>query len=351
MPVLRKIYEDLTGGVKSGWAKSLNTPPGTHVPDLPAKTPIAERVGDTAGAIAAVVVGDKSRRFVWLHNHPLGTQASIGYGLGDAINAKVTNEAGGRFVHPALVASALSLGVLPVLSGNVNPLNPLEGGRVAGYSAVFPDVEDPTKTTNPIAEFGARYFLGRKGKLLTPSQGFFNERPDVTPEEYANATQDLGFMGKSFFGLEDNRLASAAVGSSLGALAGAGPGHLIDRAVYGEKLKPGVGKRAKIGGLAGAIAGAMLPEIVQTGFLKGGSNLDGVPTIAQLGYEVPLPALGATLALAAGARYGIPALVKRGVLKGNVKKLGQEYGGVKPSLQEQAREIESREMWENSQYF
>lgn len=350
MPVLRKIYDDLSSGTKSGWNQSLNTPPGVHTPDVPAAESLAYKVGDTAGAIAAGAVGDKARRFVWLHNHQLGTQASIGYGLGDAINARVAKEDGGRFIHPALLASGLSLGVLPVLSGNMNPLNPLEGGRVAGYSAVFPDVEDPTKTTNVAAEFGARYFLGRKGKLLTPSQGFFEERPDVSAEEYAKATNDLGYMGKGFFGMEKNRLASAVLGSSLGALAGAGPGHLVDRAVYGEKLKPGVGKRAKIGGLAGAIAGSMLPEIVQTGFLKGGSNLDGVPTIAQLGYEVPLPALGATLALAAGARYAIPAMVKKGMIKGHVKKPGQEYGGLKPSLQEQAREIESREMWENSQY-
>jgi hypothetical protein len=316
---------------------------------MPKDAPLAAKIGDTMGAIGAGIVGDKARRFVWLHNHPLGTQASIGYGLGDAINARVTSEKGGRYIHPALVASALSLGALPILSGNVDVLNPLEGGRVKGYSAVFADPEDPTKSTNPIAEIGARYFLGRKGKLLTPSQGFFEERPDVTPEEYAKAQHDMGFMSKTFFGLENNRLASAVLGGSLGTLAGAGPGHLVDRAVYGEKLPGGVGKRSKIGALAGAIAGSMLPEIVQTGFLKGGSNLDGVPTMSQLGYEVPLPALGATLALAAGARYGIPALIKRGMIPGRIS--GKSKGSpVRMSLEEEAREIEARELWEQSQY-
>jgi hypothetical protein len=67
--------------------------------------------------------------------------------------------------------------------------------RQPGYKAVLPSENDPTQTTDPIAELGSRYFLGRNGSLL-PYDEFRKERPDVSKAEY-NQYQNYLFSGKS----------------------------------------------------------------------------------------------------------------------------------------------------------
>jgi hypothetical protein len=56
-------------------------------------------------------------------------------------------------------------------------------GGAEGYKAVFPDDEDPSKSTNPVMEVGAKYILGRTGGLL-PWDEFKKVRPDVSKDEY-----------------------------------------------------------------------------------------------------------------------------------------------------------------------
>lgn len=67
--------------------------------------------------------------------------------------------------------------------------------RQPGYKAVLPSENDPTQTTDPIAELGSRYFLGRNGSLL-PYDEFRKERPDVSRAEY-NQYKNYLFSGKS----------------------------------------------------------------------------------------------------------------------------------------------------------
>ena len=62
--------------------------------------------------------------------------------------------------------------------GLVNPL-----GGSDGRKAVFASEEDPTQTSNIVAEIGAKYILGRQGDLL-PYNEFKKIRPDVTQDEY-----------------------------------------------------------------------------------------------------------------------------------------------------------------------
>ncbi len=57
------------------------------------------------------------------------------------------------------------------------------GEGAEGRKAVFPDEEDPTKTSNVLAEVAAKYFLGRQGDLL-PYDEYSKVRPDVSKEDY-----------------------------------------------------------------------------------------------------------------------------------------------------------------------
>ena len=61
-------------------------------------------------------------------------------------------------------------------------LNDVFGGA-EGRKAVFPDEEDPTKTSNVLAEVAAKYILGRQGDLL-PYEEYKKVRPDVSKDDY-----------------------------------------------------------------------------------------------------------------------------------------------------------------------
>ena len=67
------------------------------------------------------------------------------------------------------------------INAGLGLLNPLGGS--GGYEAAIPSKEDPTKTSNVLAEVGAKYLLGRTGNLL-PYNDFVQERPDVSKGEY-----------------------------------------------------------------------------------------------------------------------------------------------------------------------
>lgn len=61
-------------------------------------------------------------------------------------------------------------------------LTNLTGGS-EGRKAVFASEDDPTKSSNAVAEVAAKYFLGRQGDLL-PWEEFKKVRPDVTQDEF-----------------------------------------------------------------------------------------------------------------------------------------------------------------------
>ena len=56
-------------------------------------------------------------------------------------------------------------------------------GGAPGYEAAVPDPEDKSKTSNVIAEVGAKYLMSRTGNLL-PYDEFKEARPDVSKGEY-----------------------------------------------------------------------------------------------------------------------------------------------------------------------
>ena len=67
------------------------------------------------------------------------------------------------------------------INTGIGLMNPFGGQE--GYKAVFPDEEDPNKTSNVVAEVAAKYILGRTGGLL-PWDEFKQVRPDVSKDEY-----------------------------------------------------------------------------------------------------------------------------------------------------------------------
>ena len=67
------------------------------------------------------------------------------------------------------------------INAGLGLLNPMGGNE--GYEAVFADPNDPSKSTNPILEIGAKYILGRTGNLQNWND-FKEARPDVSKDEY-----------------------------------------------------------------------------------------------------------------------------------------------------------------------
>lgn len=183
---------------------------------------------------------------------------------------------------PAAAAVNIGLGLMGSES------NGTITGRQAGYTAALPDELDPRTTSNAIGEIAMRYFVGREGRLMNPSD-FLLERPDVTAAEYAKyrgylsdretdlilfddgkfniagilkGTSDgirgpeISFLGKSA-GLNDTGVpvGSAILGSTLGALAGRNP------RIRGNK--PLVMGSLIGGGLTGLVGGQVLGSTLE----------------------------------------------------------------------------------------
>lgn len=166
------------------------------------------KAAQAAGVVAADLASDGMRNIWWFLNAPQAiAQVAMFQGMRQASekatgpsNAQNPNKGGfdqrnyvganepllkRRSVRMAAAAPAwiaASMGI-----GNFM--------RQPGYKAVLPSENDPTQTTDPIAELGSRYFLGRNGSLL-PYDEFRKERPDVSKAEY-NQYKNYLFSGKS----------------------------------------------------------------------------------------------------------------------------------------------------------
>ena len=173
------------------------------------KTP-GQRAGVAAGAIGADLTQDQLRRFWWLLN---AAQAVGEIGLEEAvyksrpdlyaeetvqtqklnkegkpqfkidqdnIKTPVMEEKARRKYKPGYIQSlAIPAGI--AINTGLGLMSPF--GGAPGYKAALPSEEDPTKTSNPVLEVGAKYFLGRTGNLL-PYSEFVKVRPDVSKDEY-----------------------------------------------------------------------------------------------------------------------------------------------------------------------
>lgn len=301
----------------------------------------AQNIGGFVGRVASDVVGDETRNWIWRNNHPLGISSFAG-----SDTLKVTGMPVG---YQALGGAALALGVMPIASGNFDIGNLGEFGRSKGYQALFADPTDKTKTTNPLGEFTGRYFFGRKGNIL-PYEELVKERPDVTPEMYAAATQSSGFMAKDFFGLQDNPMGAIALGSGIGTVLGAysrrgkysrgedgkikveprvvtapentpiakytptEQPHVADIEALGrfwvespKRVEMGTPENLIAGGIKGAVlgglVGAMVPAAAELGAIKTQKSLSGEDSISLLGYEVPMSAALLTAGAGVGLNY------------------------------------------------
>jgi hypothetical protein len=277
-----------------------------------------EKVAYVAGRVAHDLLTDGSRLPYWAFNHPLaitgaiGEEVAIRSGLspdyavlkkemGDAASSREAIDvefarrngyyhagentgaplALARYAVPALATAAVTLG-----SDNTNYLNPLNGGRTAGFQSILPVEGDTTTSSNPILELGARYLFGRTGRVL-PWEEFHAERPDVSFDDYnryAAYQFDKGPLGLGLVkGTSRNldgepeaammgfRVPLSAAAAGAGALAGSYFGatqadHILNEAIRDkvEAVRP-IGNRRLAGATIGAVLGAVGGKI--TGIL------------------------------------------------------------------------------------
>ena len=93
---------------------------------------------------------------------------------------KATKEWGRRSYNPNVINAAAMLPTALAINEGIGLLD-----RKDGYTATVPGEFDPRKNDgmDAVAEVGARYFLGREGRLLNENE-FRLERPDVSAGEY-----------------------------------------------------------------------------------------------------------------------------------------------------------------------
>jgi len=256
-------------------------------------TPIAEQAAYGAGRVAGSVANDSLRSWWWAYNHPLAIAKTIGTKIPEA--AGMVDENGKVPLLPTVLAGAGIAAAVDAFSGNTDFTNLAEQGRPQGYSALFPSPEDPTKSTQPLLELPVGYVLGKRGKML-PWEQFHEERPDVSPEDFARYKEYQKQGHAELLGLESaNPYLTSAIGAGVGT------------AIAKAKQKS-LGKGAAIGAVAGLAVPAVSNFVSSMGILKGTmNNLDNQPEVQMLGY--PITASGAVLT--GGLGLGMYALAKR----------------------------------------
>ena len=180
---------------------------------------LATKIGQVGGVLASDLVQDRSRAVWWLLNAPQAAaqviqdevvkraapdlyktdlqvdsygnpikskQAAHQAGIADKdgrpnVGYSRTEKGYSRRRHGPGSIRALDIPTGLAINTGIGMMTPFGGAE--GYKAVFPDEEDPSKTTNVIGEVGAKYILGRTGGLL-PWDEFKKVRPDVSKDEY-----------------------------------------------------------------------------------------------------------------------------------------------------------------------
>lgn len=271
-----------------------------------------EFMGYVGGRAAADYVSDATRSKWWRWNALQAQTTDLGRYLG---------KKAGLNKRDAMLAGVAMTNVVELSSGNIDLRNLGEAGRPQGYRSIFPQesesidpttgetktVKDFTKSQNPVAEMGARYFLGRTGRLL-PWDQFTQERPDVTPEQYNRVIRKQ--RDRTLFGLEKaSRARTGLAGAAIGAAASA----------VTRKPAPFI---------AGTAAGIMAPGsaniVSELGIVQGTRESfdDPVGELRVFGYRMPVARVAGAVALAAGVGIGGKKLVDSGLLnrKGSLKR-------------------------------
>lgn len=147
--------------------------------EVPVGDKFSAAAAQTAGVAAADLATDGLRNIWWFLNAPqaLASIAVLQAVHGGGAAEKPIGEKG-----PLLKTRGMRLAAtVPAIIGMSLGIG--NAARQPGYSAVLPSENDRTVSTDPLAEAGSRYFLGRTGALL-PYDDFVKERPDVSKGEY-----------------------------------------------------------------------------------------------------------------------------------------------------------------------
>ena len=183
------------------------------------------RAGQMFGTLAQDVVQDKGRSFYWLLNAIQATggviaEETIGRMVPELYKQSPVRTARGKNITTKMPRAAKEQGLIKdssepyrttrgvkVVDGNyvkddysggmkaaaallptgiaintgIGLMTPMGGAE--GYKAIFPDDEDPNKSTDVLMEVAAKYLMGRTGNLL-PFEEFQKVRPDVSRDEY-----------------------------------------------------------------------------------------------------------------------------------------------------------------------
>ena len=295
------------------WRNSALNPDGYGSVFKNKDIPLESKAAYAAGRLAHDVLTDGTRTPYWALNHPLAISGVVGHEIStpaglapnsaelieeleskgervtrQAIDEEFARRNGFRFngegSGPPLTLAkhaipAMATAAMTMAAGNTNYLNILGGGRTAGFQAVLPVEGDPTQSSNPILELGARYLFGRTGRVL-PWEEFTAERPDVSYDDYQSYAAyqfDKGPLGIGLIRGTTRNLdgepeaammgfrvplsaATAAAGAMAGGYLGATNAEQFINAEMQDRLKLGTagGRRlagAAVGGLLGAIGG------------------------------------------------------------------------------------------------
>ena len=179
----------------------------------------ATRIGQVLGTLGSDLVQDRGRELWWLINAPqalanLAQDTALKQSAPDLFKTDLVVDVKGNPVesrkqafkmgiadkqgrpnvgytrtsdgyakrkHEPGFVDALNIPAGIAVNTAIGLMTPFGGAE--GYKAVFEDENDPTKSTNPVMEVGAKYILGRTGGLL-PWDEFKKIRPDVSKDEY-----------------------------------------------------------------------------------------------------------------------------------------------------------------------
>ena len=287
------------------------------------------RVGQLGGALGADILQDKSRSIWWLLNaaqaagnvindygikaanpelfgatdlntpHNLNDLKAAGYTRttesGRVVPSEGVFNAGGKAKqrnYRSGLVGALGAPAGFAINQGMGLMTPF--GGYEGYEAVVPDENDPSKTSNAVAEVASKYILGRTGNLLDWDE-FKKVRPDVSKGEYnaykafkydkavdlnpfddgkislpagvARATTDgihgaeIQFLGRS---LPVNTAVVPFLSAVAGTMAGVRKGRKYRAG--GElagQVDPDAVKRGLLGGTAGALGGMAIGNTIE----------------------------------------------------------------------------------------
>ena len=133
---------------------------------------------------------------------------------------------------------------------------------------MLPSEDDPSRTSNVIAEIGAKYILGKTGNLL-PYNEFVKARPDVSLGEY-NAYKAFKYDKKGDYNIFDDGKVTLPTGVLKATTDGI---HGPEVQFLGRSLPVTTTLIPYLGALAGGVAGVRQKRPIRGGIIGGTAGL------------------------------------------------------------------------------